>query len=308
MVEVECPMKLWDHSLELKVNILSRTAQNHLDINGQVPETIITCQTADISPYVEHGFYDWVMAFDQTQGYPNQKEILGRWLGPAHNVGPEICSKTLKSNSQILYTSMYRTLMEAELKDPKHAKRHQLYDLMVHEKLGEPTTEAKIKTIDKEAITPTYERYENQLPVPDIDDATPEYQDEYIGAEVTLPFQGTMTAGKVKKQTWTKAGEIFGKAHKNPILDSRQYNMDFPDGMVMPYTANIIAQNMITQCDAEGTLSNSLSLSPDTRPMGQKCSMLIDSSRRVAMFTSGRRPKAGIPAHNQKMGQHHGRV
>jgi hypothetical protein len=43
-----------------------------------------------------------------------------------------------------------------------------------------------------------------------------------------------------------------GKASSNPILDTRTYNVEFPDGRSEEYTANVIAKNMYAQCDEEG--------------------------------------------------------
>ena len=40
--------------------------------------------------------------------------------------------------------------------------------------------------------------------------------------------------------------------HANPILDTRTYEVEFPDGQTAKYSANIIAENMYAQCDAEG--------------------------------------------------------
>jgi len=54
---------------------------------GQVPETIMTGSTADISHIAEFGWYDWVMYRDNIPSYPDDKLILGRYLGPATDVG-----------------------------------------------------------------------------------------------------------------------------------------------------------------------------------------------------------------------------
>jgi hypothetical protein len=43
-----------------------------------------------------------------------------------------------------------------------------------------------------------------------------------------------------------------GKASANPILDTRTYNVEFPDGRSEEYMANVIADNMYAQCDEEG--------------------------------------------------------
>ena len=46
---------------------------------------------------------------------------------------------------------------------------------------------------------------------------------------------------------------VAGKANSDPILDTCTYNVEFEDGDVTEFTANVIAENMYSQCDAEGT-------------------------------------------------------
>jgi hypothetical protein len=38
----------------------------------------------------------------------------------------------------------------------------------------------------------------------------------------------------------------------NPILDTRVYDVEFPDGRVDKYAANVIAESMFAQVDDEG--------------------------------------------------------
>ena len=38
----------------------------------------------------------------------------------------------------------------------------------------------------------------------------------------------------------------------NPILDARVYDVKLPDGTEKEFAANIISQNMYSQCDADG--------------------------------------------------------
>ncbi len=54
---------------------------------GQVLETTMTGNTADISHIAEFGWYDWVMFRDSQPSFPNDKLILGRYLGPAIDTG-----------------------------------------------------------------------------------------------------------------------------------------------------------------------------------------------------------------------------
>ena len=43
-----------------------------------------------------------------------------------------------------------------------------------------------------------------------------------------------------------------GHAHKNPILDTQEIEVEFSDGSRDVYTANFIAEKMYSQLDGEG--------------------------------------------------------
>eukprot|EP00978_Attheya_sp_CCMP212_P022805 scaffold68594_cov30-Attheya_sp.AAC.1 len=61
-----------------------------------------------------------------------------------------------------------------------------------------------------------------------------------------------MSSGKVIGRKRDKDGVAKGKANTNPILDTRTYQVRFPDGVEAEYAANAIAENMWTQCDPDG--------------------------------------------------------
>jgi hypothetical protein len=42
------------------------------------------------------------------------------------------------------------------------------------------------------------------------------------------------------------------------MLDTRSYEIEFPDGRSDEYTSNVIAENMYAQCDIEGITYNLL--------------------------------------------------
>ena len=44
----------------------------------------------------------------------------------------------------------------------------------------------------------------------------------------------------------------MGVRNNNPLLDSREYQVEFPDGATDTFTANLIAENMMSQVDAAG--------------------------------------------------------
>ena len=44
----------------------------------------------------------------------------------------------------------------------------------------------------------------------------------------------------------------IGQASNTPMLDTRQYDVEFLDGEIEVYTANIISENLLSQVDEEG--------------------------------------------------------
>ena len=96
-------------------------------------------------------------------------------------------------------------------------------------------------------ITDDFEPHQH---VPDIDDdVNLETGDTYIEAEVSLPHGDSQQTGKVICQARHQDGELTGTAHNNPILDTCSYQVEFPDGQLGKYSTNVIAQNMLSQCD-----------------------------------------------------------
>ena len=117
-------------------------------------------------------------------------------------------------------------------------------------------SEQAIHNIDPAAVTPEHYLYldkadRTQDHVPDADDlvVTLDTQDNYVGAEVNLFFRGNMRSGSVKRRSRDAKGELFGTRNPNPILDTRSYEVKFPDGDVAEFTANVIAENMFSQCN-----------------------------------------------------------
>ena len=61
-----------------------------------------------------------------------------------------------------------------------------------------------------------------------------------------------MVTGKVAQRTIGPDGQVTGTCDNNPYLNSIIYDVEFPDGQVKEYAANIIAENMLTQVDSDG--------------------------------------------------------
>jgi hypothetical protein len=69
---------------------------------------------------------------------------------------------------------------------------------------------------------------------------------------VELSIQDKVISGRVKRRKREYDGSLNGMEHPNLILDTHTYKVEFLAGQVHKYSENIIAENMYTQCNAEG--------------------------------------------------------
>jgi hypothetical protein len=67
-----------------------------------------------------------------------------------------------------------------------------------------------------------------------------------------LHIAGEMLTGKVVQREKDIDGNLIGKSALNPIMDTRMYVVSFPNDREAEYSANVIAENMLSMCDTEG--------------------------------------------------------
>ena len=109
-----------------------------------------------------------------------------------------------------------------------------------------------------EDLTPDSAYYDDDSIMDDSDEGTveimltPEAGDSYISAEVMLPKGSTMSNLLLTKRKRDDNGNLTGHANDNPILDTREYIVEFDDGDVTELNANLIAKSMYAQCNPDG--------------------------------------------------------
>ena len=91
---------LLDKLVELEMEIRSCTTNNVFELKDEVPRTVMKGETANITHLCEFGCYDWVYFRKNAVTYPNDKLVLGRWLGPSTDIDPALCAKILKENGR----------------------------------------------------------------------------------------------------------------------------------------------------------------------------------------------------------------
>ena len=61
----------------------------------------------------------------------------------------------------------------------------------------------------------------------------------------------TVAEGSVRHRKHNVEGNTIGRSNSNPILDTQTYELEFKDGIMSTYSANVISENMYTCCDEE---------------------------------------------------------
>jgi len=261
MVRTASPRRLWDHCIELASLVRSHMALDIYKLQGEVPETIMMGQTADISFLAEFGWYDWVYYNESIAQFPDPKLVLGHYLGPTEpEVGSVMTAKILTKTGEVVRRNTYRGLTPEEWDSNANRKERELFCASVESRLGDPLKESDLNTsLGVSAVTPEYEVYEDDeseehIQSPDIDDwdSEPQGYDGYITAEVLLPKGDEFKVGTVVRRKANDDGTLTGHSHVNPILDTREYQVEFGDGEVLEYAANVIAENLYSQIDTEG--------------------------------------------------------
>ena len=214
-------------------------------------------QTADISNICEYEQYKWVMFRDGPTSYPESPMPLGRYLGPSIGVGSAMTYKILKSNGNYVCRTSVRHLNQKELASEEHKQTITEFITSVEEALG---PSAQVSDLDEADVTPDLEYNDDDDEAgkegsPDMAPSVPattELNDQYLNVDLMLPRGGNEARGRVTARAQDSDGNPMGLDNPNPILDSRQYIVEFQDGTEAELTANAIAQSMYAQCDPDG--------------------------------------------------------
>ena len=201
----------------------------------------------------QYVWYERCYFRDQTAAFPNNKEVLGRVLGPVRGSGNEIAQWILKANGRVVPRRSVRPLKVDELHSPVEIKKREVFDELLKRRWDSPITPSNTQ---QQKVFEKYEDHEQQvqptLEVEDIADSTgklinqqPVY-DKIINGEAQLQLGEEMVTGKVTQRTIGPDGQVTGTYDINTYLNSIIYDVEFPDGQVKEDSANIIVENMLT--------------------------------------------------------------
>jgi hypothetical protein len=199
-----------------------------------------------------------------TPKFPHEKKTLGRWIGVQEN-STDLMAFSVISNSAVPITrkSVWAVTPDELGTDAIKEQLKQL-DADIKAKIGDTIKEKDIsdefKAGQADVGIPDFmfededvvEPEEPDLTVDDADIHDPDVLDNWITAQVLLPHGGNSARATVKARKRDADGNPIGKPNPNPMLDTREYEVEFPDGSTDTISANLIAENLYSQVDEEG--------------------------------------------------------
>jgi len=264
------PLVFWCYCMERRAEIKACCARNNLNLDGQVPRAYLTGELTDISHICNFDWYEWVKfrRIGPKAAYPFPTEHLGRCLGPARNLGNAMSQHVLLENGKVIPIQTLRSLTQAELDSPMEKSKRDAFDKSIKQRYGNDKSppadwvkrrrkhddgvqyineddEVSKSFGDDEKLEQTTHR------IPDND----QYDDfdAYIHAEVLMPQNGdVMQAAKVIGRSTDGEGNPIGQYDPNPMLNTRVYDVMFPDGAIQQYSANLIAESLYENSDEDG--------------------------------------------------------
>ena len=262
MQRTNTPIRLWCFCYEYSADLLSLLASGRFDLQGRTAYEAVMHYTPDISEYVSYTWFQWCHYFDES----TKSKRLCRWLGPAHQVGQSFCSYIILDNGTYIARSSVIGIDDTDLSTVHMKEECKRFMTSLESKIGNHKEgifdHDNPDVIYYNAFGDDLASDENALPYGDeildtkietIDEPYMEALDTYIGAQVVIPGKDSIPVlAKVIKRKRGLDDLPVGEHNQNPILDTRIYELQFPDGRVDEYAVNILAENLLAQADNDG--------------------------------------------------------
>ena len=245
--------RLWDYCWEYVINLRNLTCSDHIYTDKVSPFKKIYGYTPDISEYVQFEWVQWVHYHDPVDP---DRVALGRWLGPAHTIGQGPAYHVLTENGTVKVCSTVKSIDGSQHQPDCDAFMQKVDNVIGH---NAPST---IQQTDIVADDPYNNLFNTGQCDDDVFDPVETYgvrplddyvvehprvetDDKFIGCKINFPIEGKMIEGTVSNCKRDSDGFLLSTDNTNPLLDTRIYNVTFPDGSYREYTANLIAEAII---------------------------------------------------------------
>ena len=171
-----------------------------------------------------------------------------------------MCSKILTAEGKVIHHSSVWPVQANNNDDERNKECFDDYTQMLCQSLGAQMIAeiAEDEENDDEFAndTPTFVPYEDEVSKQqkaiEIEDYPTDSFDKLISARVSLPISGTQRKGCIIRSKRDHAGNPLGKYSSNPYHDTSLYDVEFNDGHVESFAANLTAEHIYEQLDDGG--------------------------------------------------------
>ena len=250
------------------------TSKYLFKLNDTNPHTATFGTEADISKICQCVWYEYVYYRGQSASYPHMKEFIGRCLGPTQNEVNKMAQWILTGNGQVVPRRATRHLTKSELaptNDTEQRKRTE-FDVPITNRIGNaftlpPTIDPDIVHAQGNEANPQGGDFDPYLDDDEIPEFVPQpnilnaagkpilqksFYDTMVNVELLLPRGQMNWIATIVKQSVDNNLKAIGSWNDNPMLNTLVYECEFSDGTVKEYSANIIAENIFLEADADG--------------------------------------------------------
>ena len=227
----------------------------------------ITGQTTDISDWLDFEFYDTVWVLNRTSmkmDTVDDERLQAKLLGVLHHVGSDLSYWVLLGSGKIVSRTSVQHVTQSDMRDDILKKRIDEFEETLEERLNDENFQSEETDVDfyledveiaeNNPNAPTDEEYGDMIQEEkkDVDKFDNNAYNWYLGAKLSINRGDGEIWGRVVKRARGNDGEFIGRSHNNPLMDSREYWIEFPDGDEGKYAANVVAENLYSQVDFEG--------------------------------------------------------
>jgi hypothetical protein len=256
MSRTRTPKRLSDCCLVYVTELRNRLALPLYQLHGRTPYEVLTGNTPDISEFLEFEWYQPVWVYD-TAAFPERRRTIGRRIGVAHRVGQAMCYWILPPSGIPIARTTVQAISKEELLTDEVKEMICKYDEEIVIKLKDVDDTADIGELrlyleDEEDDEIDNEPFEPEARTPNVDNFEADTYDELLLAEPLLARDSVLTPARVIGRKRDNDGNPMGTYNHYPLLNTRVYLVEFEDGHVAEYGANVIAEAIYNQVDDDG--------------------------------------------------------
>ena len=234
-------------------------------LDGRTPTEFVTGSMPDILAYAMFNWYQPIWYHMPKAQFPYKKKVMGQWIGMADSCTDLMAYSIVTSTGLVIMRKSVWGVSKEELATDSVREQLTLLDEGIKIRIGNQIKNdkaARAAGYDQDEILDGLfndkedfiaELMEPELTTPEANDYTLEAYDEYLTAKVMFPHGGESARALVKTRKHDAMGRpIRKKAPGQLMLDTRMYEVEFPNGLTEAVMVNLIAENLYSQVDVEG--------------------------------------------------------